>query len=37
MIEWYNAKDKLPLYEMPVLVASRCGEEYPIERDGDSD
>ena len=29
MIEWYKAKDKLPLYEMPVLVASKCGEEYP--------
>ena len=31
MIEWYNAKDKLPLYDMPVLVASKCGEEYPEE------
>lgn len=29
MIEWYKAKDKLPLYDMPVLVASKCGEEYP--------
>ena len=29
MIEWRKAKDELPLYEMPVLVASKCGEEYP--------
>lgn len=29
MIEWHKAKDELPLYEMPVLVASKCGEEYP--------
>lgn len=29
MIEWYKAKNQLPLYDMPVLVASKCGEEYP--------
>ena len=29
MIEWHKAKNELPLYEMPVLVASKCGEEYP--------
>ena len=29
MIEWHKAKDELPLYDMPVLVASKCGEEYP--------
>ena len=31
MIEWYNAKDKLPPYDMPVLVACKCGETYPEE------
>lgn len=29
MIEWHKAKDKLPPYYMPVLVASKYGKEYP--------
>lgn len=31
MIEWHKAKDELPPYEMPILVASKCGKKYPEE------
>lgn len=31
MIEWHKASKELPLYDMPVLVAAKCGEEYPEE------